>query len=112
MQTARAARDSRGRRIVEARWPKKRGAATLHELAAEFKVSTERTRQLETKAFSKEDGDPGEGLTACPSRSGRFPEFRFRALATTPFAAVLHCIAPVAACAANGCGPAMPKPCA
>ena len=45
--------DPRSRRIVEARWLKDKDAATLHDLAAEFKVSAERIRQLETKAFEK-----------------------------------------------------------
>jgi RNA polymerase sigma-32 factor len=45
--------DSRSRRIVEARWLKEKDAATLHDLAAEFKVSAERIRQLEVKAFEK-----------------------------------------------------------
>jgi RNA polymerase sigma-32 factor len=45
--------DPRSRRIVEARWLKDKDAATLHELAAEFKVSAERIRQLEAKALEK-----------------------------------------------------------
>ena len=45
--------DPRSRRIVEARWLKEKDTATLHDLAAEFKVSAERIRQLETKAFEK-----------------------------------------------------------
>ncbi len=45
--------DERSRRIVEARWLNDGNAATLHELAAEFKVSAERIRQIEQKAFSK-----------------------------------------------------------
>ena len=45
--------DPRSRRIVEARWLKDKDTATLHDLAAEFKVSAERIRQLETKAFEK-----------------------------------------------------------
>jgi RNA polymerase sigma-32 factor len=45
--------DPRSRRIIEARWLKDRDAATLHELAAEFKVSAERIRQLEAKALEK-----------------------------------------------------------
>jgi RNA polymerase sigma-32 factor len=43
--------DARSRRIVEARWLKEKDGATLHELAAEFKVSAERIRQLEAKAL-------------------------------------------------------------
>ena len=45
--------DPRSRRIVEARWLKEKDSATLHDLAAEFKVSAERIRQLEAKAFEK-----------------------------------------------------------
>jgi RNA polymerase sigma-32 factor len=53
LQDALAALDARSRRIVEARWLKEKDAATLHDLAAEFKVSAERIRQLETKALAK-----------------------------------------------------------
>jgi len=53
LQTALAALDPRSRRIVEARWLKDKDAATLHELAAEFRVSAERIRQLEAKALEK-----------------------------------------------------------
>jgi RNA polymerase sigma-32 factor len=46
--------DARSRRIVEARWLCDEGsAATLHDLAAEFKVSAERIRQIEQKAMGK-----------------------------------------------------------
>ena len=45
--------DPRSRRIVEARWLRERDAATLHDLAAEFKVSAERIRQIEAKALDK-----------------------------------------------------------
>ncbi|MDR3159546.1 MAG: RNA polymerase sigma factor RpoH [Zoogloeaceae bacterium] len=46
--------DARSRRIIEARWlPADGGAATLHELAAEFQVSAERIRQIEVKALQK-----------------------------------------------------------
>jgi RNA polymerase sigma-32 factor len=53
LQAALATLDARSRRIVEARWLKEKDAATLHDLAAEFKVSAERIRQLEAKAFEK-----------------------------------------------------------
>src|SRR5512144_3076372 len=53
LKTALAALDARSRRIVEARWLKEKNPATLHDLAAEFKVSAERIRQLETKALAK-----------------------------------------------------------
>ena len=53
LRMALEALDPRSRRIVEARWLKDKDAATLHELAAEFKVSAERIRQLEAKALEK-----------------------------------------------------------
>ena len=45
--------DPRSRRIIEARWLKEKDSATLHDLAAEFKVSAERIRQIESKAMEK-----------------------------------------------------------
>jgi RNA polymerase sigma-32 factor len=45
--------DPRSRRIVEARWLREKDGATLHDLAAEFKVSAERIRQIEAKALDK-----------------------------------------------------------
>jgi RNA polymerase sigma-32 factor len=45
--------DPRSRRIIEARWLRESEPATLHELAAEFKVSAERIRQIEQKAMQK-----------------------------------------------------------
>ena len=45
--------DPRSRRIVEARWLREKDPATLHNLAAEFKVSAERIRQIEAKALEK-----------------------------------------------------------
>lgn len=49
--------DSRSQRIVKARWldidDEGKGATTLHELAAEFKISAERVRQLEVAAMNK-----------------------------------------------------------
>jgi len=45
--------DPRSRRIIETRWLKEKDAATLHDLAAEFKVSAERIRQIEAKALEK-----------------------------------------------------------
>jgi len=56
LQEALAALDPRSRRIVEARWLPDGEAATLHELAAEFDVSAERIRQIETKALQKMRG--------------------------------------------------------
>ena len=52
LKTALAGLDERSRRIVEARWLCD-DPATLHELAAEFGVSAERIRQIETKAMQK-----------------------------------------------------------
>jgi RNA polymerase sigma-32 factor len=48
-----AALDPRSRRIIQARWLREKNAATLHDLAAEFKVSAERIRQIEAKALEK-----------------------------------------------------------
>jgi RNA polymerase sigma-32 factor len=48
--------DERSRRVVEARWLRDDGGATLHELAAEFGVSAERIRQIEQKAMQKMKG--------------------------------------------------------
>ena len=45
--------DPRSRRIVESRWLQEKDSLTLHDLAAEFKVSAERIRQIETKALEK-----------------------------------------------------------
>lgn len=45
--------DPRSRRIIEARWLSDDGGLTLHDLAAEFNVSAERIRQIETKALQK-----------------------------------------------------------
>jgi RNA polymerase sigma-32 factor len=45
--------DARSRRIIEARWLREKDTATLHDLAAEFKVSAERIRQIEAKALEK-----------------------------------------------------------
>jgi RNA polymerase sigma-32 factor len=53
LASALASLDPRSRRIVEARWLREKDTATLHELAAEFKVSAERIRQIEAKAFEK-----------------------------------------------------------
>jgi RNA polymerase sigma-32 factor len=53
LKAAIASLDARSRRIVEARWLREKDAATLHDLAAEFKVSAERIRQIEAKALEK-----------------------------------------------------------
>lgn len=52
LQSALNTLDGRSRRIVEERWLSDE-PATLHELAAEFGVSAERIRQIETKAMQK-----------------------------------------------------------
>ncbi len=56
LEAALASLDARSRRIIEARWLREKDAATLHELAAEFKVSAERIRQIEAKALAKMKG--------------------------------------------------------
>ena len=53
LRNALADLDQRSRRIIEARWLREKDAATLHDLAAEFKVSAERIRQIEAKALQK-----------------------------------------------------------
>ena len=53
LESALAVLDPRSRRIIQARWLKEKNTATLHDLAAEFKVSAERIRQLEAKALEK-----------------------------------------------------------
>jgi RNA polymerase sigma-32 factor len=53
LKQALGALDPRSRRIVESRWLKEKDPATLHELAAEFRVSAERIRQIEAKALEK-----------------------------------------------------------
>jgi RNA polymerase sigma-32 factor len=53
LRTALASLDPRSRRIIETRWLKEKDAATLHDLAAEYKVSAERIRQIEAKALEK-----------------------------------------------------------
>ena len=53
LRAALASLDERSRRIIEARWLREKNPATLHDLAAEFKVSAERIRQVEAKAMQK-----------------------------------------------------------
>jgi RNA polymerase sigma-32 factor len=53
LENALASLDPRSRRIIETRWLREKDAATLHDLAAEFKVSAERIRQIEAKALEK-----------------------------------------------------------
>jgi RNA polymerase sigma-32 factor len=54
--------DERSRHIVESRWLRDDGGATLHELAAEYGVSAERIRQIEQKALLKMKGIVGSHL--------------------------------------------------
>jgi RNA polymerase sigma-32 factor len=56
LEQALASLDARSRRIIEARWLTENEALTLHDLAAEFKVSAERIRQIEAKALGKMKG--------------------------------------------------------
>src|SRR5215831_4021073 len=56
LASALASLDVRSRRIIETRWLREKDSATLHELAAEFKVSAERIRQIEAKALEKMKG--------------------------------------------------------
>jgi RNA polymerase sigma-32 factor len=56
LAAALASLDPRSRRIIEARWLREKDTATLHDLAAEFKVSAERIRQIEAKAMQKMRG--------------------------------------------------------
>jgi RNA polymerase sigma-32 factor len=51
-----ASLDPRSRRIVESRWLRETDQPTLHELAAEYGVSAERIRQIESKAMQKMRG--------------------------------------------------------
>jgi len=53
LESALSGLDARSRRVIEARWLKEKNPATLHDLAAEFKVSAERIRQIEAKAMEK-----------------------------------------------------------
>ena len=53
LSRALASLDARSRRIVQARWLAQGESSTLHELAAEFGVSAERIRQIESKALAK-----------------------------------------------------------
>jgi len=56
--------DKRSRRIIEARWLKEEGGATLHELADKYGVSAERIRQIESNALGKLRGYMGEAAAA------------------------------------------------
>jgi len=60
LAAALAALDPRSRRIIEARWLRESDPATLHDLAAEFKVSAVRIRQVEAKAMQKMRGVIGD----------------------------------------------------
>ncbi|MFZ4553095.1 MAG: RNA polymerase sigma factor RpoH [Betaproteobacteria bacterium] len=53
LQAALSTLDPRSRHIVESRWLSDDGGPTLHELAAEYGVSAERIRQIESQAMKK-----------------------------------------------------------
>jgi RNA polymerase sigma-32 factor len=68
LEQALSSLDPRSRRIIEARWLREKDAATLHELAAEYKVSAERIRQIEAKALERMRKLIGaDGLRALPA---------------------------------------------
>jgi RNA polymerase sigma-32 factor len=68
LQKALGSLDARSRRIIESRWLREKDGATLHDLAAEFKVSAERIRQIESKALDKMRKAMGaEGADSRPS---------------------------------------------
>lgn len=56
IHTALTALDDRSRNIVKRRWLNEDNKATLHELAAEYGVSAERIRQIESQAMKKLKG--------------------------------------------------------
>lgn len=56
LKSALASLDDRSRAIVQRRWLVEDNPATLHELAAEYGVSAERIRQIESKAMQKMRG--------------------------------------------------------
>ncbi len=62
LETALGKLDPRSRRIIEARWLANDdgSGATLHDLAAEFNVSAERIRQIESAALKKMKGSLAE----------------------------------------------------
>jgi RNA polymerase sigma-32 factor len=72
LSKALAALDPRSRRIIQARWLREKNAATLHDLASEFKVSAERIRQIEAKALEKMRKvlDNPAALRALPAPAG------------------------------------------
>ena len=53
LESALASLDPRSRRIIETRWLREKDPATLHELAAEFRVSAERIRQSKRRRFRR-----------------------------------------------------------
>ena len=59
--------DARSRRIIETRWLREKDQLTLHDLAAEFKVSAERIRQIEAKALEKMKKAMQDAPLALPS---------------------------------------------
>ena len=53
LEQALSSLDDRSQHIVRARWLADDGGATLHELAAEYGISAERVRQIESAALKK-----------------------------------------------------------
>jgi RNA polymerase sigma-32 factor len=53
LENALSSLDARSQHIVRARWLADDGGATLHELAAEYGISAERVRQIESAALKK-----------------------------------------------------------
>ena len=72
LESALESLDARSRRIIETRWLREKDPLTLHDLAAEFKVSAERIRQLEAKALDrmkKAMQDPAPLALPAPARA-------------------------------------------
>jgi RNA polymerase sigma-32 factor len=67
LEEALASLDPRSRRIIETRWLREKDQLTLHDLAAEFKVSAERIRQIEAKALEKMKKAMQDAPLALPS---------------------------------------------
>jgi RNA polymerase sigma-32 factor len=67
LEEALSSLDERSRRIIETRWLREKDPLTLHDLAAEFKVSAERIRQIEAKALEKMKKTMQDAPLALPS---------------------------------------------
>ncbi|SFW31320.1 RNA polymerase sigma factor RpoH [Nitrosovibrio sp. Nv17] len=64
LERALAGLDARSRHIIEARWLRENGAATLHDLAGELGISAERVRQIEAKAMQRMRAVMGDATAA------------------------------------------------